>query len=258
MKKITRSLLAALLFTFAISAILGLGNIKASAATLTADLDGDGTDDTIEYEISGEDYDQKLDSLTVNGVAAKFKDGIKGDFISVTVFDSCTKDGVKEVLITKRIDSWTEYFLYRYKDGKVKKYCETSGDDIISQTKKNRVTTKGYTFVRGIGNIRITTTGKVKSGKLIYSSDTPTKPNKDNSTLTFKTNRKLTLYSDEYVSDEIGTLKKGAKIKLVKFLRDGEGNFTRVCVKSNGVTGWIDTYDLETSDFIINNPPLWD
>ncbi|MCR5322953.1 MAG: hypothetical protein K6E85_06765 [Lachnospiraceae bacterium] len=258
MKKITGSILAALLFAFIITAISGFGSVKASAATLTADLDGDGTDDTIEYEISGEEYDLKLDSLAVNGTAVKFKSGITGDRISVSVFDSCTKDGIKEVLVTKGVDSMTVYYLYRYKNGKVSKYCEVEDDEIISQKKKNRITTKGYVFVFGIGNIRVTTTGKVKSGKLIYTTDTPLTPNKDNEKVTFKTNQKITLYSDEYVSEEIGSLKKGAKFKLVKFLRDGEGRFTRVCVKSNGVTGWIDTSEFDYSNFLINNPPVWD
>ena len=50
MKKMFKSLLTALLFAFVIAALSGLGSVKASAATLSDDLDGDGTDETIVYD----------------------------------------------------------------------------------------------------------------------------------------------------------------------------------------------------------------
>jgi len=263
MKKITGSLLAALLFAFVITTISGLGTVKASAATLTDDLDGDGTDETIVYEIAEtDDYSVELKSLTINGkdvlAVAQFEDQFQPDRIKLEVIDTCTKDGLKELAVIKGVDSWDVYTLFRFNGERISQYCIVdNADEIVSQKKKNTIATKGYVFVNGIGNIRVTITAKVKSGKLRYNTDTAIAPNKDNKTTTFKTNRKITLYSDEYVYEEIGTLKKGAKFKLVKMLRDGEGNFTRICVKSNGVTGWIDTYDFDSSTFIIKNPPVW-
>ena len=261
MKKVFKSLLTALLFAFVIAALSGLGAVKASAAELTADLDGDGTDETIVYEISEiDDYGMDLTFLTINGkdvlAAGKLEAPFYGDRLEISVVDTCTKDGVKELLIAKGVDSMTENYLFRFKSGKVNKYCMVEGDEIVSQKKKSRITVKDYVFVHGIGNIHTDITYKVKSGRAVYV-DEALKPNKKNAKTTFKTNKKVTLYSDEYVSEEIATLKKGAKIKIVKFVRDGEGNFTRICVKSGKVTGWIDTTDFDYADFIIKNPPLW-
>lgn len=259
MKKVFKSLLSALLFAFVIAALSGFGTVKASADTLSADLDGDGTDETIVYEINDEDENNlKLTLLTVNGkdalTVAQFEDHFYPCRITVEVVDTCTKDGVKELAVIKGVDSWDEYTLFRFKGGKVSKYCTLDTNEIISQKKKNRITTNDYVFVQGLGNIYVNINWKVKSGRAVYV-DEPYKPNKNNSTTTFKTSKKMTLYSDEYVSEKIGTLKKGAKFKLVKFVRDGEGKFTRICVKSNGVTGWLDTTDLD--DFFVKNPPVW-
>ena len=262
MRKVFKSLLTALLFAFVIAAFSGLGTVKASAAELTADLDGDGTDETIEFLIREfDDYGCGLASLFINGESVydslQLEENFTADRFSLDVFDSCTKDGVKELLITKGVEDWNEFYLYRYKNGKLSKYCKVDADELVSQKKKSRIAAKGYVFVNGIGNIRVTETYKVKSGRAVVI-DAPLTPNKDNEKITFKTNRKVTLYSDEYVAEKIGTLKKGAKIKIVKFVRDGEGNFTRVCVKSGKLTGWIDTTDFDYSTFIVKNPPLWD
>ena len=260
MKKVFKPLLAAFLFALVTAAFLSLGTVNAAAATLSSDLDGDGTDETIIYETSEtEDDGIELTSLTINGIDAlasgKLEHNFDACYLSVEVIDTCTKDGLKELAVIKRVDNWTEYNLFRFKNGKVSKYCTVNADEIISQKKKNRITIKGYVFVQGLGNIYVNTNLKVKSGRAVLI-DEPSKPNKDNATIKFKTNRKMTLYSDEYVTEEIGTIKKGAKFKLIKFERDGEGNFTRICVKANGVTGWIDTTDID--GFFVNNPPLWD
>ncbi len=262
MRKTFKSLLTTVLFALVITALTALGTVKASAVEISADLDGDGTDEAIEYEIREfEDQGCGLTFLTVNGESAieslQLEENFVADRFSIDIFDSCTKDGVKELLISKGVEELDEIYLFRYKKGKLSKYCQINADELVSQKKKNYIATKGYVFVHGIGNIRVTETFKVKSGRAVHT-DAPLTPNKDNEKTTFKTNRKVTLYSDEYVAEKIGTLKKGAKFKLVKFVRDGEGEFTRVCVKSNGVTGWIDTTDFDFSTFIVKNPPLWD
>ena len=258
MKKFTTSLLAALLFALVFTAISNLGNVKVSAKSFTADLDGDGTDETIEYEISGEEYDLKLDYVTINGIAAKLEeDHFDCEIISVSLFNSCTTDKFMEVLVMKSVDNWTVFYLYRYNNGKVTKYCEIEADEIIAQKKKNRITEKDDVYVRSIGNFYVTRTLKVKSGEVVYDINAVIKPNKDNSRFTFKTNRKLTLYSDESFSEKIKTLKNGSKIKIIKFKFDDEGYLSKVCVKSKGVTGWIDTSAFDYSDFIIENPPFW-
>ncbi len=261
MKKALKSLLTTLLFAFVIAALSSLGTVKASAATLSGDLDGDGTDETIVYEVVEGDYGLELKSLTINGkdvlAVAQFGKNFAADRLNLEVIDTCTKDGVKELAVIKGVDSLDEYTLFRFKDGKVSKYCTLDADEIVSQKTKKRITTKGYVLVQGIGNIYVNINYKVKSGRAVLV-DEPYKPNKSNETTTFKTTKKMTLYSDEYVSEAIGTLKKGAKFKLVKMIRDGEGNFTRVCVKYNGVTGWLDTYDFGTSEFFVKNPPVWE
>ena len=212
------------------------------------------------FTTSETDTGLKLTSLAINGedvlAVAKFNDEFWADRINLEVIDTCTKDGLKELAVIKGVEGWDVYTLFRFKDGKVSQYCTIDDpDEIVSQKKKNTVSIKDYVYVYGIGNIRVTLTAKVKSGKLKYTNSYIT-PNKDNAKVTFKTNRKITLYSDENITEKIGTVKKGAKIKLVKMVKDEEGSYTRICVKSNGVTGWIDTtvYD----DFIINNPPVWE
>ena len=263
MKKVIKSLLTAFLFAFVIAALSGLGSVKASAATLSGDLDGDGTDETIVYETEDSDNGLQLSLLTINGKdvlkAIQMEDQFYPDRITLEVIDTCTKDGLKELAVIKNVEGLDEYTLIRFKGGKISKYCTISdADGIVSQKKKSRITIKTDVFVRGLGNVKVNMNLKVKSGRVVYV-DEPSKPNKDNQTTTFKTSRKMPLYSDEYAGEQIGTLKKGAKFKLVQFVRDGEGNFTRICVKSNGVTGWIDSTDFsDYSDFFVKNPPLWD
>ena len=262
MKKYLKLGISALVFAFVFTALSNLGAVKASAETLSADLDGDGKEETIVYETAEtDDYAMEIISLTVNGKdvlsVAKFEDQFEANRINVEVIDTCTKDGLKELAVIKGVDSWDIYTLFRFKDGKVSQYCIIDGaEDVVSQKKKNTVATKGYIYVRNLGNIRVTTTYKVKSGKLT-NTDPYISPNKDNYTTTFKTNRKITLYSDETGSEKIGTIKKGKKFKLVKVLRDedSEDGYTWICVKSNGTTGWINTADYD--DFFIKNPPLW-
>jgi hypothetical protein len=67
MKKVFRSLLTALLFAFVIAALSGFGGVKASAATISGDLDGDGTDETIVYDTEDTDHGMQLSFLTING-----------------------------------------------------------------------------------------------------------------------------------------------------------------------------------------------
>ena len=263
MKKVFKSLLTAFLFAFVIAALSGLGSVKTSAATISEDLDGDGTDETIVYEIAETgDYSMELTSLTINGedvlAIAKFEDRFQANRINLEVIDTCTKDGLKELAVIKGVDSWDIYTLFRFKDGKVNQYCIIDGaDEIVSQKKKNTIATKGYIYVKNLGNIFVTTTAKVKSGKLVYDTDSYLTPNKDNYTTTFKTNRKITLYSDENGTEKIGTIKKGTKFKLVKILSDdgGEYGYNWICVKSKGKTGWINTADYD--EFFVKNPPLW-
>ena len=263
MRKTFKSLLTALLFAFVIAALTGLGTVKAAAyAETSGDLDGDGIDEVIVYEIDETDeYNKFLAALTINGkdvlASVQLEENFEAEWFNVEVFDSCTKDGVKELLIQKSVENWTESYLFRYKGGKVSLYCKVDAGGLISQKKKNFVVTNDYVFVNGIGNIYVNLTYKVKSGRAVFAT-APLAPNKNNEKVTFKTNRKVTLYSDEYVAEKIGTLKKGAKFKLVKMVRDGEGKFTRICVKSNGVTGWIDTTAFDSSKFIIKNPPVWE
>ena len=263
MKKVFKSLLTALLFAFVIAALSGFGGVKASAATISGDLDGDGTDETIVYDTEDTDHGMQLSFLTINGKdvlgAIQMEDQFYPDMITVEVIDTCTKDGLKELAVIKNVEGWDEYTLIRFKGGKISKYCTLEdADGIVSQKKKNRITIKTDVFVRGLGYIKVNMNLKVKSGRAVFV-DEPSKPNKDNAKTTFKTNKKMPLYADEYVDEQIGTLKKGAKFKLVQFVRDGEGNFTRICVKSNGVTGWIDSTDFaDYTEFFVKNPPVWE
>ena len=263
MKKVFKSLLTALLFAFVIAALSGLGSVKASAATISDDLDGDGTDETIVYDTEESDKGLQLSFLTINGkdvlAAIQMEDQFYPDMITVEVIDTCTKDGLKELAVIKNVEGWDEYTLIRFKGGKISKYCKLDDTDgIVSQKKKSRITIKTDVFVRGLGYIKVNMNLKVKSGRAVLV-DEPSKPNKDNEKTTFKTNRKMPLYADEYAGEQIGTLKKGAKFKLVQFVRDGEGNFTRICVKSNGVTGWIDSTDFDDyTEFFVKNPPVWE
>ena len=160
MKKVFRSLLTALFFAFVIAALSGFGGVKASAATISGDLDGDGTDETIVYDTEDTDHGMQLSFLTINGkdvlAAIQMEDQFYPDMITVEVIDTCTKDGLKELAVIKNVEGWDEYTLIRFKGGKISKYCTLEdADGIVSQKKKNRITIKTDVFVRGLGYIKV-------------------------------------------------------------------------------------------------------
>ena len=264
MKKFLKLGFAALLFVFVFTVLSNLGAVKASADTLSADLDGDGSDETIVYEITETgDYSLELTSLTINGKdvlsVAKFEDHFQANRINLEVIDTCAKDGLKELAVIKGVDSWDIYTLFRFKDGKVSQYCIMDGpDEIVSQKTKGRIKVRTYVSVRGIGNVRVDEVYKVKKGKAVLYTKTY-KPNKLNETKTFKATAEPIIFKNTKWTAEAGTLRNGDKFTLVKFTRDKEGVFTQVYIKTkSGVKGWINTKDYDYSTFLVENPPVWD
>ena len=263
MKKMLKTGIAALLFSFAFVALSGLGTVKASADTLKADLDGDGKEEAIEWTVSeNEDGKKILDTFTIGGKdvyeATKEAEPLQDYEISIYTLDTSTKDKYTEVVVQTSVDSWLKYTVYRYNNGKITKYAYIDGaDELVSQKSKNRIKTRTYVFVHGIGNIRVDEEYKIKSGKATLVTKTY-KPNKLNETVSFKSTVKMTVYKDADMTTEAGTLKSGEKFKLIKFQTNGSDEFALVYIKTkSGVTGWIDTADYDGSKFIVKNPPLW-
>ena len=262
MKKTLKFGFTALLFAFAFTALTGFGAIKASAGTLKADLDGDGTEETIEWNIEepAEDeggYKNTLTPLKINGKdvykATKTKP-IQNFEFKVFVLDTATKDNFKEVVVESSVDDWSEYYFFRYNAGKITKYAYI--DDaysILSGKTKNRIKALDYWYVEGIGNIFAEYEYKVKSGKVTLATTTFTADKENNYNLTFKSIRKKTMYKDTDWEEEAGTLKKGEKFTLIKFKKMDNG-ITAIYIKNKktGVKGWINTEDCDYDNYLID------
>lgn len=260
MKKAIRMSLAALLFTFLITALTGFGEGRASAGTLPEDLDGDGNDETVVWELSEDG--ETLESLTINGkdvyAATKVKEPFTGFYIDVFTFDTNTKDSFKEVVVRLGIEELVEYYIYRYDKGSISKYAVIEEGSLLEQKTKNRIKVRTYRSVRGLGNFYVTAEYKVKSGKATLVTKTY-KPDKTNEKVSFKSTKKLTLYTDTDYTEEAGILKKNEKFTLVKFEPGEEGFCSNVYVKTkSGVKGWINTESFGYSTFFIKNPPVWE
>ena len=258
MKKIFKLGIAGLLFAFVFTALTGLGAVKASADTLSEDLDGDGTKESIEWE-SGD-----INSLTINGKGVvkaskiKLKENEYGEYY-ISVIDTATKDKYKEVVIRNNyLEELSELFVIRYDNGKISKYAYFEDfDGVVSQKTKGRIKIQTYVFVHGIGNVRIDLVYKIKKGKATLATKTY-KPNKENTT-SFKSTKEPIIFTSTEWTEEAGVLKNGEKFTLVEFAKDENGEFTQVYIKTkSGVKGWINTSDYDYSTFIPKNPPLWD
>ena len=265
MKKVFRFSLAALFFAFMLTALTGFGEGKVSAAisdTVSEDLDGDGKEETVAYEIiEAEDF-STLASITINGEdvykATKTKKPLTSFNFNVYVFDTCTKDSFKEVVVEMNIEESTTYVFYRYDNGSIIKYASVyDGDGLVSQKNKGRIRVQTYLGAQGLGNFFVEADYKIKSGNAKLYTKT-FKPDKRNAAVSFKSTQKMTVYTDTDFSEIAGTLKKGEKFKVVKFKLDSDGFCTTYIKTKSGVTGWIDTRDFGYSKFIIKNPPVWD
>ena len=265
MKNMLKTGITALLFALLFTALSGIGTVKASADTLEADLDGDGKKEAIEWSVSeNEDGTQTIDNFTIGGkdvfAATKESEPLEGCYsVDIYTLDTSTKDKYTEVVVYRFIYDWTEITVYRYNKGKITRYAFFSDiDGLVSQKTKSRIKAQTYIFVNGIGNIRVDEEYKIKSGKATLVTKT-FKPNKLNETVSFKSTVKMTIYKDTDWKTEAGTLKSGEKFKLVKFQKGGSDDFTQIYIKTkSGVTGWINTADMEPGTFFIKNPPLWD
>ena len=265
MKKAIKFSISVLLLAFAFLAFARIGSVSAATETLKEDLDGDGIKETIEWVITEdeENYISVLESFTINGKdvykASKVEKPLKAGDIDISIIDTATKDSFREIAVCLSVDATSDFYLFRYNNGKITKYAFVeSVSAILSQKTKKRIKAQTYVNVMGIGNVFVTEEYKVKSGKISLVTKIY-KPDKRNDRKTFKTNQKLTVYMDSQCSEEAGVIKSGSKIKLDRFMKDDAGRFTLVYIKntSTGVEGWINTEDYDYSEFFIENPPLW-
>ena len=256
MKEILKTGIKGFMLVLIMTLITGIGAVTALAETLTADLDGDGVEEKIEWS------EESVDTVTINGKQA-FK-GVKlyspfteESSIRVEIIDTAIKDKYKEVCVqVNEFGCENDYYLFRYKNGKITKYAVIDdAEEIVSQKKNNRI--KTYRFVYGIGNIRITKTYKVKKGE-IYRITKVYKPHEENETKTFVSKVEMVIFKSRKWVTVAGTLKPGEKFTLVKFDYDAEGNSTRAYIKTeSGIKGWINTSEYDCATFMVENPPLW-
>ena len=141
MKETLKTGIKGFMLALVMAIITGIGAVSASAETLSADLDGDGIEEKIEWS------EESVDTIRVE------------------IIDTATKDKYKEVCVqVNEYDCENDYYLFRYNNGKITKYAFLDdAEEIVSQKKNNRIKIKTYRFVYGIGNIRISKTYKVKN-----------------------------------------------------------------------------------------------
>ena len=113
MKRFTKTVVAALLFALAFTALGSLGTVKASAGTLSKDLDGDGKEESIEWK------DDDISSVSINGKAVfkASKTDIPGDDgydFDVFLIDTATKDKYQEVVVYRTLEELSQYYFFRY------------------------------------------------------------------------------------------------------------------------------------------------
>ena len=121
MKEVLKNGIKGFMLALIMALITGIGAVTASAETLTADLDGDGVEEKIEWS------EESVDTVTINGKRA-FK-GVKlyspfteESSIRVEIIDTATKDIYKEVCVqVNEYDCENDYYLFRYKNGKISK-----------------------------------------------------------------------------------------------------------------------------------------
>ncbi|MBR4780300.1 MAG: hypothetical protein IK014_02970 [Lachnospiraceae bacterium] len=258
MKETLKTGIKGFMLVLIMTLITGIGAVSASAETLSADLDGDGIEEKIEWS------EESVDTVTINGKQA-FK-GVKlyspfteESSIRVEIIDTATKDKYKEVCVqVNEYNCENDYYLFRYKNGKITKYAVIDdAEEIVSQKNNNRIKIKTYRFVYGIGNIRITKTYKVKKGET-YRITKVYKPNEQNETKTFVSKVEMVIFKSRKWVTVAGTLKPGEKFTLVKFDYDAEGYSTRAYIKTeSGIKGWINTSEYDCATFMVENPPLW-
>ena len=258
MKEILKTGIKGFMLALVMAIITGIGAVTASAETLSADLDGDGVEEKIEWS------EESVDTVTINGKQA-FK-GVKlyspfteESSIRVEIIDTAIKDKYKEVCVqVNEYGCENDYYLFRYKNGKITKYAVIDdAEEIVSQKKNNRIKIKTYRTVHGIGNIRITKTYKVKKGET-YSITKAYKPNSENETKTFVSTAEMVIFKSTKWATVAGTLKPGEKFTLLKFTYDAEGESTQVYIKTeSGKKGWINTSEYDDGEFMVENPPLW-
>ena len=259
MKKYFKLGIAALLFAFVFTALSGLSSAQAAAdGSLEEDLDGDGVKETVEWQF--DEDNQEIYSLTINGEdvykATKTDPLVTPYDFKVSVIDTATADKFKEVVVDLFEDS-SDFVLFRYDNGKITKYVGEGISwvtGIVSQKKKGYVAVNEYFTVDGVGNLFTNALYKVKNGKATLDTKQTFTLNSDNYTNTFKTTVKLTVYKKDNCKDVAGTVKKGGKIKVTKFKRNGDSWL--IYIKSGKLKGWVNPQDYEV-EWLVKNPPLW-
>ena len=140
-KKSIKYALYVTICSLAMVVLTGLGLRGVKAESLTADLDGDGKKDVIEWDLSWDDvWGDVLSELTINGkdVYKETKsDVIISEFYDYYVYvaDTCTADKYKELVIST--DRSEVLHIIRYRKGKIYKPITISGSSIVEQKKKN-------------------------------------------------------------------------------------------------------------------------
>ena len=259
MKKFFKLGFAALLFAFVFMAFSGLRSAQADASdgSLEADLDGDGVDEIVEWT-----FDEEMgviSTLTINeaSVYKAVKVGpMEAYSFTVSVIDTCTTDNYKELMVNRE-EEYYDFTLFRYDNGKITIYLDDSDLNgiysIESQKKKGYIAINDYYTVAGIGNLHTSVLYKVKNGKAYIETKVFT-PNENNYTTTFKTKVKLTVYKKDNCKEVAGTVKKGGKIKVTKFKRNGDSWL--IYIKSGKLKGWVNPQDYAV-DWFVKNPPLF-
>ena len=259
MKKFFKLGIAALLFAFVFTALSGLRSAQADASDgfLEADLDGDGVDEIVEWTFDEEDG--VISTLTINEASvykATKTTPMEAYCFYVTVIDTCTTDDYKELMVN-RDEEYYDFTLFRYDNGKITIYVNDEDLNgiysIESQKKKGYIAVTDYYTVDGIGNLHTNVLYKVKNGKVTADTKVFT-PNKNNHTTTFKTKLKLTVYKNDECEEVAGTVKKGGKIKVTKFKRNGDSWL--IYIKSGKLKGWVNPMDYDV-EWFVKNPPLF-
>ncbi len=266
MKKIFKLGITAMLFAFVFTALSNIASAKAAAnGSLSADLDGDGTEEEVAWEFDEESY--IVTSLTINGkdvYKATKTEPLKTPYeVEVKVVDTATKDKYKELVVELSEDTaW--FAVFRYNNGKITKYVDEetlTGLEILSQKKKGVIKVADYLYVENIGNIFTDITYKIKSGKAKYDKKQTFVPNGTNVTKTFKATRGMTVYKKDDCKSRKGNLKAGETFKILKFKTDKNGLNSLVYIKTkSGVKGWINTTEFkgdEENRYLVENPPLF-
>ena len=284
MKRIVKLSMAVLLFALVIVMLNGFGTIRASAGSLSEDLDGDGVKEKIEWEtrtvvnkipfFNIESSFEVMEYVSINGVSVFEVTKVSipdvynyGCDTIVEIIDTATIDTFKEVVVTLREECREDKYIFRYYSGKITLYAHTDrGFDILSGKTKNRLKVRDSVTIKGIGLIDVVMEYKIKSGKATLVTKKTYKTYKQsNNTLSYKATEKKGVYKKNDWTEETGTIKKGEEFTIIKIGGKTVDNynsiyhyiFTQAYIKTaSGVKGWINTEDIKTDEYIVENPRI--